>query len=163
MPRSPPPQRAPVLMRLMRGAGARGLAVLPPRAPSEASDSIELLRPLVRARRAAIRAHAARHRIPFADDPSNVDPRYLRARVRSEVLPLLEQVAPGIVDHLVALADELADRRGSDGFPFALPRATQVALADLARSRSTSARVWLPHGLVVTVDARAGRARAGEK
>jgi len=155
-----------VLMRLMRGAGARGLAALPPRAPSEAASDIELLRPLLRARRTALRAHAARHRIPFADDPSNEDPRYLRVQVRREVLPLLERVSPAIVDHLNALADQLgeapegADARGSGGFPFTLPRATQGALADLARSRSTSARVWLPGGLVVSVDSRA---RAGKK
>lgn len=159
-----------VLMRLMRGAGARGLAALPPRAPSEAAPDLELVRPLLRARRAALRAHAARHRIPFADDPSNEDPRYLRAQVRHEVLPLLERVGPGIVDHLNALADQLgaapepADASGSRAFPFALPRATQAALADLARSRSTSARVWLPHGLVVSIDARArAKARAGRK
>jgi tRNA(Ile)-lysidine synthase len=157
-----------VLMRLMRGAGPRGLAVLPPRDAAEAAPELELVRPLLRARRAAIRAHAARHRIPFADDPSNEDPRFLRARVRREVMPLLESVAPGIVDHLTALADQLAlerasEPRGSAQFPWSLPRATQVALADLARSRSTSARVWLPHGLVVTVDAKARSARAGEK
>ncbi|MBS2020299.1 MAG: tRNA lysidine(34) synthetase TilS [Deltaproteobacteria bacterium] len=155
-----------VLMRLMRGAGARGLGVLPPRAPAATSE-IELVRPLLRARRAAVRAHAARHGIPFADDPSNADPRYLRARVRQDVLPVLERLAPGVVDHLTALADELgqgstpaSNGPSAGAFPFDLPRATQIALVDLARSRSASARVWLPHGLVVTVDPRA---RPGKK
>ena len=142
-----------VLLRLMRGAGPRGLAVLPPRAPLGEGPGLELLRPLIRARRADIRAHVERHAIPFATDPSNEDPRFLRVRVRRELLPLLEELAPGIVGHLVALADQLAeldvaaaDRSGS----FPLPRSTQVALAALVRSRSTTARVWLPGDLVVS-------------
>jgi tRNA(Ile)-lysidine synthase len=144
-----------VLMRLMRGAGPRGLAVLPPRAPLPGHDDLELLRPLVRARREAIRAHVERHAIPFATDPSNVDPRFLRARVRSELLPLLEDLSPGIVDHLVALADQLGERYSNPPVSFPLSRSSQLALADLARSRSTTARVWLPGGLVVTLDPRA--------
>lgn len=146
-----------VLLRLMRGAGPAGLAVLPPRATL--NDDLDLVRPLARARRAAIRAHAARHRIPFAEDPSNEDPRYLRTRVRRELLPLLEELSPGIVGHLVSLADQLGAARdpaaGAEPFPFPLPRATKLALAELVRSRSPSARVWLPHGLVVSVDAGA--------
>lgn len=146
-----------VLLRLMRGAGPAGLAVLPPR--GRLNDEQDLVRPLVRARRAAIRAHAARHRIPFAEDPSNEDPRYLRTRVRRELLPLLEELSPGIVGHLVSLADQLGQARApatsAEPFPFPLPRATKSALADLVRSRSPSARVWLPHGLVVSVSARA--------
>jgi tRNA(Ile)-lysidine synthase len=144
-----------VLMRLMRGAGPRGLAVLPPRATLPSHDDLELVRPLVRARRQAIRAHVERHAIPFATDPSNVDPRFLRARVRSELLPLLEDLSPGIVDHLVALADQLGERYSDAPVSFPLSRSSQLAIADLARSRSTTARVWLPGGLVVTLDPRA--------
>jgi tRNA(Ile)-lysidine synthase len=70
-----------VLLRLLRGAGPRGLAVLPPRAG-------DLVRPMLRAPRAAIDAHLARHDVPFALDPSNRDPRFLRVRVRRELLPL---------------------------------------------------------------------------
>jgi tRNA(Ile)-lysidine synthase len=144
-----------LLMRLMRGAGPRGLAVLPPRAPLPSEPGLELLRPLLRARRSSVRAHVARHHITFASDPSNADPRFLRARVRLELLPLLEELAPGIVDHLVALADQLGAGDGAPPSAFPLPRATQIALADLVRSRSRTARVWLPGGLVASVDSRA--------
>jgi len=150
-----------VLMRLMRGSGPRGLAVLPVRGPlpeelaADVSPRPSLVRPFVRARRRAVLAHLERHGIAWATDPSNEDPRFLRARVRREVLPLLEGLAPGVVDHLCALADQLSDRSDGAAFPFTLPRATHDALAELARSRSTSARVWLPNGLVVTLDPRA--------
>jgi tRNA(Ile)-lysidine synthase len=64
-----------VLLRILRGSGARGLAVLPPRSGLR-------IRPLYRARRSALRIYATRHSLPFADDPSNDEPRFLRARVR---------------------------------------------------------------------------------
>ena len=141
-----------VLLRLMRGAGPRGLAVLPPRASLGGHDDVELLRPLLRARREDILAHISRHAIPSSTDPSNEDPRFLRVRVRRELLPLLEELAPGVVTHLVALADQLAESGDGGGRAFPLSRSSQTALADLARSRSTTARVWLPGALVVTFD-----------
>ncbi|MDB4937031.1 MAG: tRNA(Ile)-lysidine synthetase [Labilithrix sp.] len=156
-----------VLMRLMRGAGPRGLAALPPRAPLEGVEghaAVELVRPLLRARREAVLAHVARHAIPYSTDASNQDPRYLRVRVRNEVMPLLAELSPGIVDHLTALADQLGAIDGGDAGAFPLSRSSQAALAQLARTRSTTARVWLAGGLVVTVDpsraeAKASRAR----
>jgi tRNA(Ile)-lysidine synthase len=144
-----------VLMRLMRGAGPRGLAALLPRAPLALQRDLELVRPFLRARGAAVQAHVVRHAVPFSKDPSNTDPRFLRVRVRRELLPLLEALSPRIVDHLVALADQLAADRAEAPASFPLPRSSQVALASLVRSRSTTARVWLPGGLVVSIDPRA--------
>jgi tRNA(Ile)-lysidine synthase len=144
-----------VLIRLMRGAGPRGLAVLPARAPLADHDDLELVRPLLRARRTTVTAHIERHAIPFATDPSNADPRFLRVRVRREVMPLLEELSPGIVEHLVALADQLGATSTEQSGAFPLSRSVQGALAQLVRSRSTTARVWLPGALVVTLDPRA--------
>lgn len=148
-----------VLMRLMRGAGPRGLAALLPRSPLALHTDIDVIRPLLRASRATVQAHVERHAIPFATDPSNADPRFLRVRVRRELMPLLEQLSPRIGDHLVALADQLADGRTEGPTTFPLPRPTQLALATLARSRSAEARVWLPGGLVAIVDPRARPAK----
>ncbi len=98
-----------VLLRLLRGAGPRGLAALPPRAPAPGGVAISLARPLIRARRADVLAHLTRHRLPFAEDPSNKDPRFARARIRHELVPQLESMAPRVVEHLGDLADMLAD------------------------------------------------------
>jgi tRNA(Ile)-lysidine synthase len=87
-----------VLMRILRGTGSRGLAALPP------VDG-DRIRPFCRARRADIDAHVARHALPHAIDPSNRDPRFLRTRVRHEVMPMLERLSPRIVEHLCGLAD----------------------------------------------------------
>jgi tRNA(Ile)-lysidine synthase len=88
-----------VLMRILRGTRLKGLSVLPPRDGAK-------IRPFWRARRADVDAHVARHRIPYVIDPSNRDPRFLRVRVRLELLPGLEQLSPRAVEHLCALADE---------------------------------------------------------
>jgi tRNA(Ile)-lysidine synthase len=140
-----------VLLRLLRGASPAGLAVLPPR-------NRELIRPFLRARRKDIVAHISRHELPYSADPSNLDPRFLRSRVRHELLPLLEGLSPGIVGHLNGLADDVRARLGDDQGSYdaayvpPLPRATRVALAALAASRSKTGRVLLPHGLVVSFD-----------
>jgi len=90
-----------MLMRLLRGTRAPGLGALPPRDGNR-------VRPLYRARRADVDAHIARHHLPYAVDPSNRDPRFLRTRVRSELVPALERLNPKVVEHLCRLSDEIA-------------------------------------------------------
>ena len=130
-----------VLMRILRGAGPSGLAVLPAR------DG-KLVRPLIRARRADIALHLGRHGIPFVTDPSNEDLAFLRARVRREVLPVLAALDPRIIEHLCALADDLAPKHEAGTTDYPIPRATRLALARLAASTNPRASVLLPHGLV---------------
>jgi len=67
-----------VLMRLNRGAGVGGLAGI------RARQGV-LLRPLLAVRRAALRAWCVAEGVPFVDDPSNVDPRFDRARLRQRI------------------------------------------------------------------------------
>jgi tRNA(Ile)-lysidine synthase len=90
-----------VLLRLLRGSGPRGLAVLPARAQ-------DVIRPLVRAAKSDVVLHLERHRLDFAQDPSNTERAFLRVRVRHELLPLMNQLSPQIVRHLNALADALS-------------------------------------------------------
>jgi tRNA(Ile)-lysidine synthase len=99
-----------MLMRILRGTGAAHLGVLP------ALDG-DRIRPMLRARRPDVQAHIRRHRIPHSNDPSNLDPRFLRTRVRLELLPVLERLNPRVVEHMYALADELCglQRSGAGG------------------------------------------------
>jgi tRNA(Ile)-lysidine synthase len=145
-----------VLLRLLRGSGPRGLAVLPPRAG-------HLLRPLIRARRSDIDAHLARHALAFCRDPSNVDPRFLRARVRAELVPLLEALSPRIAAHLNALADAIGETApplvldaGAPPAP-ALGRSHVLALRRAARFGQRGARVSLPGGTVAHIATRGGQ------
>jgi tRNA(Ile)-lysidine synthase len=161
-----------VLLRMLRGSGPRGIAVLPAMSRTTnaeldpARPFATLIRPLLRARRRDVSSHIARHNLPFATDPSNDDPRYARARVRNELLPLLETLNPAIVTHLCSLSDQVlelvanspapsgAPKEGpnSPAYTSSLPRSTQLALAALAHFPKKNASVELPRGLVATFD-----------
>jgi hypothetical protein len=47
-------------------------------------------------------------------DPSNDDPKYMRARVRNEIMPLLKELNPSIVKRFNEISDEVL---GSTGWP----------------------------------------------
>jgi tRNA(Ile)-lysidine synthase len=146
-----------VLLRLLRGAGPPGLALLLPRQG-------HFIRPMIRADKSAIESHLQQHRIPSANDPSNLDPRYLRTRVRTELLPLLQMLSPGIVGHLTSLADELAEPalppvHDENGEPIRLNRSQRRELRHAIRDRSFSARVLLSGGRVIRLDPQSAEPR----
>jgi tRNA(Ile)-lysidine synthase len=91
-------QAETVLMRLLAGASPGGL-------PAMAERERGLVRPLLRVWRDATIAYCAALGIEPLMDPSNADPRFLRSRVRHELLPALEAVFPGARRRLVVLAD----------------------------------------------------------
>lgn len=136
-----------VLMRILRGASPRGLAVLP-------AASERRLRPLIRSPKAAIALHLQRHGLLFASDPSNVDPRFLRTRIRHELIPLLESLAPGAAHTLNVLADEwtepaplvVTDAQGQV-LPVRRSQAAQIRRAQ--KMGRGAARIWLAGGLEI--------------
>jgi tRNA(Ile)-lysidine synthase len=105
-----------------------------------------LVRPLVRAARADVLAYVARHGIAVAADPSNADPRFVRARVRHEVLPLLGALSPRIVASLCDLADDLAPIRDAPDPLASLNRAQRQAIARARARGRTTARLRMTGG-----------------
>jgi tRNA(Ile)-lysidine synthase len=81
-----------LLMRLARGAGVAGLAAMADRRwiPAEAGggDGFWQVRPLLPVARADLRHVARVLRVPFAEDPSNADARFDRARARAALAAL---------------------------------------------------------------------------
>ncbi len=73
-------QAETVLMRLARGSGLAGLAGI--RRASE-RDGVALLRPLIDLPKARLVATLKKARVAFAEDPSNLDPRFARVRMRA--------------------------------------------------------------------------------
>ncbi|MFI8772275.1 tRNA lysidine(34) synthetase TilS [Gordonia sp. NPDC062954] len=111
-------QAETVLLGLARGSGTRSIAGMRPWNPPWG-------RPLLGVRRTQTLAACAELGLRPHHDPHNRDPRFTRVRVRSEVLPLLDDVLHGGVvdalgrtasslqddnDALDALADDLYDR-----------------------------------------------------
>ena len=95
-------QAETVLFGLIRTTRPQALAGMP-----EARGAI--LRPLLRVPRAEVTAYVHRQGLAFRDDPSNHGARYLRSRLRKELLPLIEaRYRPGFSARLAALAERVA-------------------------------------------------------
>jgi tRNA(Ile)-lysidine synthase len=99
-------QAETVLMRMLRGAGLLGLSAIPVR---RAEQDRWIVRPMLELRRADVNAYVTRHQLPFREDASNADRRFLRNRVRHELLPLLERdYNPNVRQALVQIAEQSA-------------------------------------------------------
>ena len=107
-------QAETVVLNLLRGSGSAGLAGMPTRRG-------RVVRPLLGARRADVRAECARRQLTPWEDPSNDDLAFRRNWIRREVLPLLER---GAGRDLTPLLTRQADvLRAESDFLDALARA----------------------------------------
>ena len=86
-----------VLLRILRGAGIRGLGGIPPKRPLSADSGIFIIRPLIHASRDAILAYLASIGRTYRTDATNFDTAYSRNRVRLALLPHLEAECGGDV------------------------------------------------------------------
>lgn len=91
-----------VLLHLLRGTGLQGLCGIAP-------VRGKIVRPLLETSRAEIDEYIKRHDVPYVDDESNQDARFTRNRLRLEVMPLLEGMAPGASGRIAAAAELLRE------------------------------------------------------
>jgi len=91
-----------LLLHLLRGSGSRGLAAMRRR------DG-DLARPLLDVSREEIEAYLTRLHLTPLRDPSNVDPRFARNRLRQEVLPAINAFDPASRQLLARAADILSE------------------------------------------------------
>lgn len=96
-------QAEEIIIRLLRGAGRGGLAGM--RLLREAY----IVRPLLTTAKKDILAYLEASDIPFLQDSSNMDLRFLRNQVRLEILPFLERYNPGLRQTLQRNAAILRD------------------------------------------------------
>lgn len=94
-----------IVQRVLRGAGARGLAALHADSP--------VVRPWLEVSRADIARYAAARGLEWVEDPSNLSRRHLRNRVRLDLLPALERARPGLSGEMLAAARRAAALRRS--------------------------------------------------
>jgi tRNA(Ile)-lysidine synthase len=134
-------QAETVLLRLLRGSGARGLSGIPPRRGT-------IVRPIIDRTRAEVVAYVAARGLVPVEDPSNVTPRFLRNRVRSEAMPVLSALAPQAVRALARAADLLRDDEralAATGRRLAgagAPRVEDLLAAPLAVRRRAIRHLW---------------------
>ena len=92
-----------VLLHLARGSHRKGLASLS--SARTLVENITLVRPLLCFSRSDTSRICAELGLPIWLDPSNTDLRFSRNRIRTEVLPVLEQLHPGASRRIAAMAE----------------------------------------------------------
>jgi tRNA(Ile)-lysidine synthase len=98
-------QAETVLMKLLRGAGTKGLAGI---FPEQRLSTGRIVRPLLETRREHIRAYLQELNQPWREDLSNDDLSITRNRLRAQVMPLLREEVNPSTDFALAHAAEIA-------------------------------------------------------
>lgn len=95
-------------LRLLRGAGPEGLAGMSQVSPSFVDPALTIIRPLLGATKAELRAYAAEHKIPFREDATNASISILRNRIRHKLIPLLvKDYQPGLTQTVLRVMELL--------------------------------------------------------
>ena len=92
-----------ILLHLVRGTGLKGLCGIP-------QERGGILRPFLEIPRQELAEYAAAHHIPHVEDETNADPEAAaRNLIRLRVMPLLQQVNPRAVEHMIKIASVLRE------------------------------------------------------
>jgi tRNA(Ile)-lysidine synthase len=125
-------QAETVLMRLVQGAGVRGMAGIPP-------VRGRIIRPLLEVRRSALERELRRAGLAWLDDATNRGPKFLRNRIRHELLPLLaDSYNPDVAASLARLAS--------------VARETVTALDRAAAAELDRLAAWSDSAVTVRLD-----------
>lgn len=93
-----------MLFNLARGTGLRGLGGIPPARGN-------IIRPLLTTGRQEVEDYLAYRGLPHVEDSTNASDDYARNRVRHQVIPVLEEISPGL---LARAADTAASLRADE-------------------------------------------------
>lgn len=97
------------LMRLMRGAGADGLACM---GAKDQRNGYTIFRPMLHLGRQEIRFALEKAGIAWREDSSNGEDAFLRNAVRHRLLPLMEELSHGATERIARTAGILAAENG---------------------------------------------------
>lgn len=103
-------QAETVLLAMARGSGIRSLAAMAP-ITHLTDPPVELVRPLLGIRRSRCAETCAELGLSWWDDPHNEDPRFLRSRIRTALMP---QLADQLGDQVIANLARTAALAGAD-------------------------------------------------
>jgi len=148
-------QAETVLMRIIRGAGVRGIRGMLPVADVPGAEAQRMVRPLLVLRREQTLAICHEAGVEPLLDPSNADLSFSRNRVRHETLSALRKANPSVADALIGLAESAREVfAGVERQSFAvqpIERGQNGAVLDLGKLRD------LPNeALMLVVEREAG-------
>jgi tRNA(Ile)-lysidine synthetase-like protein len=100
-----------LLIALCRGAGLEGLSGMAWSRPL--GGVVRLIRPLLAVRKSACEELCGAAGVEWREDPANLDPAAVRARLRRDVLPVLEALWPDAASRAARAADVVAAARAA--------------------------------------------------
>ncbi|MBI4051358.1 MAG: tRNA lysidine(34) synthetase TilS [Elusimicrobia bacterium] len=106
-----------VLLNLIRGTQAKGLAGIPVKRPLSSTrnsqlatrNSVEVIRPLLCFKKSEILGYLKFWKLKYRTDETNRDTHFTRNWIRLKLLPLLESKNPKIREHLLQLSSSLGN------------------------------------------------------
>lgn len=102
-------QAETVLLRLMRGSAGSGLGGMEMLRPLGKNSAIQLVRPLLWARRHETENYCRIRKTEFLQDEMNDDQKFARVKVRQQLLPLMQSFNNKIVEALSRTAAQLRE------------------------------------------------------
>jgi tRNA(Ile)-lysidine synthase len=140
-------QAETVLMRILKGSGLWGLSGIPVRRDA-------FVRPLMAFSSTAIIRYLALRKLQFLEDPTNRDRRFLRSRIRYNLLPKLEHYFnPEVKEALIGLSQDISQWRNEVNRVFPSPIRQEKGKIMLAQSTfflylDILKKIWLQEALL---------------
>jgi len=139
-------------LRLLRGAGAEGLAGMAWSSSSPADSQVRLVRPFLDRTKRELLELACAERVAFREDASNASPDMLRNRLRHELLPLVRRHYQPALDRVILRQMEIlgAESDWLDALTAAAardPKAMTVGPKHVALERRLLCRQLLARGI----------------
>lgn len=102
-------QAETMLMRLLRGAGTRGLGAMPRIRTLSRTPRVSLIRPALHIHPDELHQVAKEAKVNWREDPTNRDTNLLRAHIRHELLPLMETINGDAIARICSSASRCRD------------------------------------------------------
>lgn len=142
-----------ILMRLLRGSGPRGLRGIFAR--RRLADGITLVRPMLHLRRLDAERLCGSCGWTWRVDATNADTSRVRARLRHDVVPLLEAIAPG-----AAVRSSSAAAAAAAAFAVIRAQAMELVLASRQSEGCWDRKLWKRASLPVVAESAASLVRS---
>lgn len=95
-------QAETLFMRLIRGTGLRGACGILPR-------TNQIIRPLLQVSKKEIERYCQRNGIAYRYDQTNGDVNLLRNRIRNQIMPLLSEINPQVLQHFADFSAKVSE------------------------------------------------------
>jgi tRNA(Ile)-lysidine synthetase-like protein len=81
-----------LLLKVLRGVWIPNMQGMSTVTPSSSTDNVSYLRPFLSLTKQQLAEYLTAHQVPWREDTSNASPKYLRNRIRNELVPLLQSL-----------------------------------------------------------------------